>query len=226
MGLSLIALVLSTSLFATPEFKNLRYDETVPENCREMEISFYQLPPDYFFVGRAGALNMGFTFEYPIARQDATVLWRFFESEVNGENTETQFQKIQNNPNLKRDYEIIERDYEAMGFDFAKEGDILEILAIHQLYQEFPENTYFITGGIEYKHSGHNTLGELDIYVGRRDNCEAVAVGESKLGKKSILKKAKEQLHRFEEFLIENNAPSLGEEYKPRLNNRQLPVAI
>lgn len=212
--LSLI--VFSTQLWAFPEFNNLRIDNTVPEKCQEMDMSFYQLPMEYFYVGRDGALGMGFTFEYPIKRSDATLLWRYFKKAAAGTHDIDLFKKIKQKPHLKEDFDIINSTYVEQGYDFSNEGEILESLAIHKLYQEFPSNEYFITGGIEYREAGGPTIGELDIYVARKDNCESVALGETKLGKKKTLNKAKEQIQRFGSFLRDNHAPAFSREYEPQ----------
>lgn len=207
--MALLLFVLSNTLFADSYFTHLRFDQTVPEHCEEMSLSFFNTPAETFYVGRAGALEMGFTFEYPVKRHDANLLWKYFRGLAKGEKDAETYEIIQNNPELKRDHAIIINQFEKLGFDFGSEGEILEVLAIHDLYQEFPENIYFITGGVEYHESYFpQTIGEVDIFVGRRTDCSAAAVGEVKLGKYKALQKAKKQLKRFEDFLIDHGASS------------------
>lgn len=206
----LVALLTLHQAFAGPYFTTLRDDQTIPEYCQEMELDFYSLPVEKFYVGRAGALNMGYTFEYPVTRSNATVLWRYFKSLTHGDENLDLLEKIKRSADLKRDYEIILRNYKEQDFFFESEGEILEVLAIQLLYQEFPENTYYISGGFEYHESySPKTIGELDLYVGRRDNCEAVAIGEAKLGRRNMLNKARRQLARFENFLVDHNVGSV-----------------
>ena len=218
MKLLLVLVLTPLQLFAAADFRSLRDDLTTPEHCKEMKLSYYRtMPAEKFYVGRDGALAMGFTFEYPIKRGDATVLWKYFKLYANGGVHDLDlYNKIKNKPALKRDFDIIMANFEEQNFDFGSEGEILEILAIEKLYREFPENQYFITGGVEYSYPGSHTLGEIDIYVADRQSCEIVAVGESKLGKKKTLNKAKKQLQRFSNFLKDNQCPDLADEYKPQ----------
>jgi hypothetical protein len=194
--------------FASPYFKENRIDLSIPESCQQMDISFYSLPLEKFFVGREGAVAMGFTFEYPIKRQNATLLWQYFKDFTKGEGNDKLLLKIKKDPDLFRDYQIIMRNFEEQDFKFGSEGDVLELLAIEHMYQVYPENTYYITGGVEYHNSeSEMTIGELDLYVGNRTDCSSVAVGEAKLGSGKMLGKAHQQLQRFESFLIEHHVP-------------------
>ena len=214
--------------FASPHFTPLRDDLTVPEKCREVELAHFSLPVEKFFVGRRGALAMGFTFEYPMSRANASILWSYFKALTDGQKKLHILAKIKADPELLRDYKIILANYQEQGFEFSNEGEILEVLAIEDLYREFPENFYFITGGIEYHRANSSmTLGEVDVFVGRRDDCSSVAVGEAKLG--PALDKAKSQILRFEGFLIDHNLPPMLGEYQPRYGKKAsqgpLPVA-
>jgi len=90
---------------------------------------------------------------------------------------------------------------------FTNEGDVLELLWPESLSKTseplktiYPETEYFYTGGLEYRHAGGRTLGELDILIGRRSDCQIIAFGEAKLGIKSLAK-ARSQLARFIAFL-------------------------
>lgn len=218
--LQLLVIVLSLNLFANDQFNELREDLTVPAHCKAMDFSFFPQPTEYLVVGRENALEAGFTFEYPLKRDNARTLWRYFKGLVKNEPNDELFQKIWNDPEMRRDYIIINGSFREMGFDFSNEGEILEVLAIHKLYEEFPSNHYFITGGVEYSHGpSQNTLGEVDIFVGVKQTCEATAVGEVKLGWTSALKKAKKQLKRFSNFLLDYDAGPLSNEYTPGSNS-------
>jgi hypothetical protein len=207
--------------WASPHFTTLRDDLSVPEHCRDMKLSFYQLPPEKIYVGREGALDMGFTMEYPIKREDARTLWHYFKGLTEGKDDYSLYRKIQDNPDLKRDYDVIINNYLEQDFDFQAEGEILEALAIADLYREFPSNHFYITGGVTYhKPNNSQTIGEVDLFVGLKDTCEAILVGEVKLGRKKSLSKAKQQLGRFENFLIDHNAPGMGGEYKSNKSNK------
>ena len=214
MGSFFVLLLGFHQAFAGPYFTTLRDDLNVPEKCREMKLSFYKLPAEKIFAGRQGAKSMGYTMEYPVTRSNATVLWKYFRSLVKGEENLNLKNKILRDSALKRDYEIILKSYSEADFDFANEGEVLELLVIDKLYKEFPENHYYITGGVEYhKEYSPQTIGEVDLFVGYRETCESVVVGEVKLGTKKMLNKAKRQLSRFENFLIEHNASGFGDEY-------------
>lgn len=218
MVLLLSAVVSFTNLFASPHFTPLRDDLSIPEHCRDVKLSDFSLPLEKFFVGRKGAINMGYTFEYPLERNDARTLWFYFRSLAQGNEDLNLLNKIKKSPALFRDYQIILRNYQEQDFHFEAEGEVLEILAIHKLYQEFPENTYFITGGVEYHEEySSKTIGELDLFVGHRDSCMSVAVGEAKLGTRRMLKKAREQIQRFHNFLINHNRAPIVDEYEPKV---------
>ncbi len=204
-----------STLWASPHFTTLRNDLSVPEQCRDMKLSFYSLPAEVVYVGRKGAIGMGFSLEYPLSRRNATKLWHYFKAFAQGQEDPFVLDQILSDPELKRDYEIIMRNFEEQGFDFVSEGEILEILAIHDLYQDFPENQYYVTGGVTYHHEDSPmTIGEIDLFVGSRDSCEAVVVGEAKLGTGKMLNKAKQQLDRFENFLVDHNAPGFAGVFK------------
>jgi hypothetical protein len=206
---------------AGPYFTPLREDLSLPANCKEPRLVFFQLPSEKFYVGRKGALSMGFTFEYPIERQHAKILWHYLKDYSFGTENYELYEKIQNNPQLKRDFDIIMSNYDEQGFDFQSEGEVLESLAIHHLYQEFPENLYFITGSVQYHESySPQTIGEIDVLVGRRDTCETIAVGEVKLGR--TLNKAKKQLNRFEDFLLQHDASAFAGDYSPKVLRKVL----
>ncbi len=223
MTLFLGLLVGLSTVWASPHFTSLRDDQTVPSHCQDMELGFYSLPAEVVYVGRKGATSMGFSMEYPVSRKNATILWRYFKSLTHGSPDETVLQQILRNPELKRDYEILLRNYQEQDFDFTNEGEILEALAIHDLYNEFPENVYYITGGVMYHRADSPmTIGELDVFIGRRDSCEAVVVGETKLGTRKMLNKAKKQLSRFEDFLLDHNSAGFSGEYESTRPSKQV----
>ncbi len=216
MGFLFIFVVGLTQVFGSPYFDPVRLDLTVPEKCRDLKLSYFKNPSEEIYVGRQGALAAGFTIEYPVTRNNARLLWRYFKSLTHQPEDLNLLRKIKADPVLRRDYDIILRNYEEQDFWFQNEGEILEVLAIHHLYKEFPENHYYITGGIEYHEMGsEKTIGEIDLLVGLRDSCESYVVGEVKLGRRKMLSKAKEQLRRFENFLINHSAPPFGGEYQP-----------
>ena len=226
MGFLLSLIVSSQFLFSSPFFSAKRDDLSVPKKCHDVKLGYFTVPAEKFYVGRSGALKMGFTFEYPIERKDASTLWKYFKGYVHGTPNSKLKNQILSNPKLKRDYDIIMRNFEDQDFDFNSEGEILEVLAIHKLYDEFPENHYFITGGVEY-HEDYSPqiIGEIDVYVGNRDNCDMVAVGEVKLGSKKTLSKARKQLARLSNFLVDHDVPGLSGMYEPKLPklDRRLP---
>ena len=106
------------------------------------------------------------------------------------------------------------------GFSFVNEGDVLEVLSPFSvsmddpkteenesvsLISEYPEVDYVITGGLEYHRANGATVGELDVVVVKKQDCSVIAIGETKLGLRS-LGKAKSQLQRFVQFLSELRA--------------------
>lgn len=211
--------------WASQHFTPLRFDQSVPEHCQDMKIQFYSLPAQTMIIGRKGAVEMGYTLEYPIDRGHAQILWRFFRKKVQGEVNQSLLSKIKKHPDMKRDYEIINSIYQEQGFEFINEGEILEALVINHLYSEFPENHYYITGGVKYHDNPQSlTIGEIDLFIGLREDCSSVVIGEVKLGRYVPLKKARHQLERFEDFLLDNNASHFGGEFRPS-SQKLLPKA-
>ncbi|MCB0364417.1 MAG: hypothetical protein H6624_02235 [Bdellovibrionaceae bacterium] len=190
---------------------NLRQDLTVPEHCRDTQIDFFQLKGlQTFTYGIEGARDRGFSHEYPIGRRDAQALWEILRPPSKGGHSggydahKKRKEPPPSRSNLVQYLDIIDAYRDQMGFDFGSEGEVLEILAIVALKESFPENEYFITGGVEYHESGdHRTLGELDLVVGRNSSCKVEFVGEAKLGTR-MLGKARQQLARFRDFLARN----------------------
>ena len=212
----IFAFLISSSALGDSYFTTTRFDETVPAHCENVKINSFIGAPEKFYVGRKGARKMGFTFEYPIERDDAKTLWRYFKKLAYGEVDYALKKKILSEPKLKRDYDIVIKNFEEQGFDFGSEGEILEILAIEQLYREFPENHYFISGAVNYHQEYSPTIvGEIDVYVAERETCRKVAIGEVKLGRKKTLNKARQQLTRLSQFLRKYQGEGLGGTYDP-----------
>jgi hypothetical protein len=87
-------------------------------------------------------------------------------------------------------------------------GKVLEILArmyLQEMTDLYPKSIYKITSGVEYKKVGHPVLGELDIIVYDKSSCKVKVLGESKASSRGslykALRKAKEQIRRFQTFL-------------------------
>ena len=189
---------------------NLREDLTVPEHCRDTEIGFFKLRGmQTFTYGIEGAVQKGFSHEYPIGRQQASDLWHILKRPgkggyVGGKGGKGKNGKGKRRPpdrkSLVKYLDVIDAYRDDMGFDFGSEGEVLEILAIVALKDSFPPEEFFITGGVEYHEVGQNTMGELDLMIGRNSDCRVEYVGEAKLGRRA-LGKAKRQLARFLGFL-------------------------
>lgn len=176
-------------------FENTRHDPSMPPNCAEFDMRDFATVSRIILAGPQGARREGFTHEYPIAREDAATLWQALNT-----SGAVVPEVIRSNPRLSRDYALLTQLGPRMGFDYGKEGDVLEALALHLLRQEFPEREYFLTGGVAYSPSATlAALGELDIIVGRRSDCAVVAIGEAKLGVRQR-NHALAQLKRFTDF--------------------------
>ncbi len=191
LGIALASLFSATSSFADPYFQSTRIDAFVPANCRNLELRNFNLLGRYITYSVQGACAAGFTHEYPISRQDAQNLWKTLRTEA-----------LTNTHKLSGNTATLYTAGRQMGFNFEKEGDVLEVLALLQLKQEYPEREYFLTGGLAYGYTGGAYLGEIDIIVARRSDCDVVAVGESKLGVNER-SHALQQLKRFSVFLRE-----------------------
>ena len=203
--LALIFLSFSQFSQADQYFNELRWDEYLPDDCHELSIHNFTDIGEWPVYGIRGYTNNGFDYEYPISRSDATWLWEAFK---NG-----------NEPNswpshLGREVDLIKTHKDAMDFDFSVEGEVLEILALIDLQEQFNPRDYFFTGGLEYRDGpGAPTMGELDVLVGERSTCNIVVVGEAKLGKGS-LSKAHKQLGRFRGFLNRRNIPASWDAFR------------
>lgn len=189
---SLVMALLPTLVFGADYMKPLRDDHTIPQACRNLDVQNFD--PDeleYVTFSIEGGNKKGFTYEYPMDRSEATLLWKYMRSYIENGNYP--------NPNsayLKELFLILVDNYEAMDFDFHSEGEILEALAIIQLRSQISED-YFVTGSLQYN---AKTAGELDVVVGRKSDCRVEIVGEAKLNIKK-LNHAKSQLQRFKSFI-------------------------
>lgn len=170
---------LTSSSYA--HFEKTRIDPSVPSNCSDFEVRDFAAVGRLILAGPEGAKREGFTHEYPIARREATTLWEMLRSQSNLSGSAVA--EVPSNSKLRQKFLLLSEIGPRMGFDFGKEGDVLEALVLHQLKQEFPEKEYFLTGGIAYRERpGTPVLGELDIIIGRRSDCAVVVLGEAKLG--------------------------------------------
>ncbi len=178
----------------------LRDDLTVPEKCRDFSIANRADEPlDFMTIGIKGALSRGFEFEYPITRQDATLLWKYIQQYMHNPRNPIRIREAR----LEKDFKILVENFEQMGFNFKAEGDVLELLAIVKIKSQLPKG-YFVTGSVGYDDG--ERAGELDIVIGRLSDCQFETVAEVKLGLKE-LSHARKQLLRFNEFVSENLSP-------------------
>lgn len=187
----------------------LREDPNVPVHCRDVRIQSFATARNYFVYGVTGATRVGFSNEINLARDEASRLWGALK---NGTSESAFLGQIRPDRRaLLSDYfRFLTNGGVRMGFDFGKEGDVLEALALRDLERFYPANEFFNFGGIEYHNAGgHGAIGELDLVVARRSDCSVVAVGEAKLGV-GQLSHAKNQLGRIFEFVKSKLCPSSG----------------
>lgn len=178
-------------------FQSLRYDTNVPSHCQEVSLDHFETHKlETFFYGIEGAEARGFTHEYPLQRNNARKLWSAAQALTMGENLDDLLDRYQNNEEVYRDLVLIAENYEDMGFTFQSEGEILEILAIIELQEDFGDD-YYVYGSVFYS---DRVAGELDLIVGRVSDCQVEAIGEAKLGVR-MLGKAHKQIDRFLNFL-------------------------
>lgn len=195
-----LLLLFTNFVFANIEFSPLRIDRTVPTHCVNLTAEDFSEPHIKVIYGIEGYKKKGFSHEIPLERQEARDLWQA----MNGDRISLDI--VESSEELRKFKEILDIAEVEMGFDYGKEGDVLEALALVDLEKEYPSEEYFHTGGYEYSNSrGGRVVGELDVLVGRRSDCNIIVIGEAKLGHK-MLGKAREQLARFENF-YRVNAP-------------------
>ncbi|MCB0348355.1 MAG: hypothetical protein KDD37_05940 [Bdellovibrionales bacterium] len=189
----MLLFILSSFAFSSITFQPMREDLKMPANCVFLTSEDFSENHDRVIYGIEGAKKKGFTHEFPIQRQEARDLWQALNDDSQSIAVVRDSQKLSD---LKK---ILDTDGRDMGFDFKKEGDVLEAFALLDLKKQYPDDEYFRTGGYEYHNERGPTVGELDILVGRRSDCNIIVIGEAKLGYKMI-HKAHEQLSRFERF--------------------------
>jgi hypothetical protein len=194
-----LLLLLTNLVFAHIEFSPLRDDLTMPAHCVNLTAEDFSEPSKRVIYGIEGYKAKGFSHEIPLERQEARDLWQA----MNGDRTSLDV--VAASEELSKFKETLEIAGDQMGFDYGKEGDVLEALALVDLENEYPSDIYFHTGGYEYSNGRGPVVGELDVLVGRRSDCNIIVVGEAKLGHK-MLNKAHSQLNRFANF-YRVNAP-------------------
>lgn len=192
----LLVSLLSLSSFADQYFESIRDSLITPEHCKEFSINYFKNSEiEYVTYGIEGAKDRGFDEEIQIHRKEATLFWEGLRPKGN---YDAMIKRIGRDIRLQELLEVFEGFGRELGMDYQKEGDILEVLALLDLLNKFG-NEYFVAGGYEYSYADSNTLGELDLIVAHKDNCEVIVVGESKLGFRG-LSKAHRQLNRFRDF--------------------------
>ncbi len=189
-----------------------RLDQTLPQHCLDMQPRYFDGPFADMTVGIAGATQKGFTHEIPIQRDQANVLWHVFKARARGAQDFYAERFMYSDPSLEPFYGMIESNYRQMGFTFGSEGDVLELLALVYLRSMFPVERYYHTGGYGYFYGGRE-VGELDIIVGERQNCDVVVVGQAKLGLGSG-SSAWEQIRRFKNYIKDVLHRTLGIQFR------------
>lgn len=190
--------ILSSLAFSSVTFESTRMDQKMPANCVNLTAEDFSEKHTKVIYGIKGSKEKGFTHEFPITRQEARDLWQA----LNDDNVSLDI--VRRSDRLSDLKKMLDTDGRDMGFDFKKEGDVLEVFALLDLNTQYPDKDYFRTGGYEYHGDNGRVVGELDILVGKRSDCNIIVIGESKLGVKMI-GKANEQLSRFERFYSQQN---------------------
>lgn len=111
--------------------------------------------------------------------------------------------------NLNEDFEILKDS----GINYVQVGTICEEVAKLRLEKIYPADEYEVVTGISY-FQGSRTVGELDVIVFRNSDQEAVVVAEVKCWKRlsAGLKKAKNQMNRFKEFVRSNKIDRMSKD--------------
>lgn len=212
-SLLFFAILFHFSAWGSEHFLPLRKDYHVPSHCQEVELDHFSRSISWFTAGRKGAEDFGFTMEVPLDRKDATTLWKFMTSIAHDEPDFEVWPSIREDKEIYDHYRTLMAHHKGMGVDFGNEGDVLEVLIIEELRRRYPAPEYFVTGGIEYSEgAGTRTIGEIDVMIADGRTCEALMIGEVKLGSGRALSKARSQLSRFSNFLEDRGAPGLKEE--------------
>lgn len=196
----LSSLAITVTCRADDYFETDRKDTLVPADCKKPELNDFAKYKDIQYVTFSieGGKQHGFNFEIPLSRDEITLLWQAVKSRSPNGSIARQ---IERDATLKNAYDVLKKSEKVMGFTWGKEGDILESLAIASMRDRFPENAFFITGGLAYhNYKDSRTIGELDVVVGHADTCEIVLIGEAKenVGEGNF---ARSQLRRFAQFI-------------------------
>ena len=208
--------IFSASAFAA-HFRFTSPDPALPSKCKNITIESF-VDADIlktFSISTLGGVESGFTFEYPIAFEEAVYLavaLRPSRSSAHRSPSRAEARRvIHNSPYLTEVSSKLRSLGRRHDSDFSG-GKVLELLAYDYMKNFFPESEYFITGGIEYmKQKGKDVLGELDVVIGRLKDCKVIAIGEAKFDPKRI-EKATEQLNRASNFIAEEQ--KLREHYR------------
>ncbi len=205
----LLASIVSLNAYSDEYMDLLREDPNVPVHCRNVRIESFSTAQNYFVYGIAGATQRGFSNEINLAREEATRLWGALKNGVNESAFLSQI-RPERRAILSDYFRFLTTEGVRMGFDFGKEGDLLEVLALRDLQRYYPSSEFFYFGGIEYHNaSSRGALGELDLVVARRSDCSVVGIGEAKLGI-GQLSHAKNQLGRIFDFVKSKICPTSG----------------
>ncbi|MCB0412595.1 MAG: hypothetical protein KDD22_08725 [Bdellovibrionales bacterium] len=198
---ALLSFLSANSVWARGYMDHLRWDQTIPSQCGDLDIEDFDDPKiEFITYSTEGAEDRGFTYEYPIARKEGRQLWEAIRTFQHGDQERPQFK----NPDLYEDFKALTDNYESMGFDFHSEGEVLELLAILAMKSHLTAD-YFITGSVAYQ---DKTAGELDIVIGHSQTCKIMVVGEVKLNPRA-LGHAKSQLQRFKDFIRTHLHPQI-----------------
>ncbi|RYZ71515.1 MAG: hypothetical protein EOP09_04545 [Proteobacteria bacterium] len=197
---SMLSLTLLASHSSADEYMELtRSDPHVPAHCQNVKVAQFSAAQKFFVYGITGAVREGFQYEIDLSRGEATQLWSALKGNLSAPEFLSQVRTDRRNL-LANYFDFLTTEGEEMGFDYGKEGDLLEGLALRDLAREYPDSEYFRYGGVEYHEPGSATMGELDLLVARKSDCAVVAIGEAKLGT-GQLSHAKSQLSRIFQFL-------------------------
>jgi hypothetical protein len=191
----------------TSEKIQIRFDpklsHLLPAHCRGDSEVIFNSNIGLLYFSTEGAIAEGFTHELNISSGALHKLYRLFDPhrKPNRTNKERSKEKTKKDGDfrLKKYIEIIESNFDSLGFRLLQVGDIMEILAMVLLRQIYPPDKYFITHSASYS-GGIGRLGELDILIGNIATCEIKVVGEIK-SSASRFEETEIQLNRFIELL-------------------------
>lgn len=209
--LGLLTLLLSYTSFAAV-FKSDRFFPQTPAHCQKVKPSHFKEAPLTFIYGSEGATRRGFDLEFPIARANARTAWHILKD---GKVTRRERARAQEKSlRLLKYVDLLHSEGPKMEFNFSSEGEILEVLVISNIQKQpreffhfleqasgrrFHPQDFYVFGSVGYSRLGDRRLGELDLIIARKSNCEVVAIGEVKLGHRG-LGKARRQMQRFINF--------------------------